>query len=78
MFRFVVNMLVVNILSSSLYLPLVLLSIIINYKDTMEAESQVNQVQSLLLEAVSHFVGALSVLSTLCTGGGTIMNLLCL
>lgn len=66
-------MLVVNILSSSLYLPLVLLSIIINYKDedaidVAETDSQVNLVQTLLLESVSHFVGALSVLSTLCTG----------
>ena len=64
-------MLVVNILSSSLYLPLVLLSIIINYKDQekmTESDSHVQLVQTLLLEAVSHFVGALSVLSTLCTG----------
>ena len=66
--RFVVNMLVVNILSSSLYLPLVLLTLIINYNDTDQEVSDVNMVQSLLFQAVSHLVGALSVLSTLCTG----------
>ena len=77
--RFVVNMLVVNILSSSLYLPLVLLTLIINYNDTDQEVSDVNMVQSLLFQAVSHLVGALSVLSTLCTGKiyFTLQNIVC-
>ena len=62
--RFLINMLVVNILSSSLYLPLVLLSALGGEGDSGE----VSALQELLFQSVAHCIGALSVLSTLCTG----------
>ena len=64
-------MLVVNILSSSLYLPLVLLSIFIGSEEEDDIHGE-SLIQSLLFQSVSHFIGCLSVLSTLCTG--TIMT----
>ena len=57
-------MLVVNILSSSLYLPLVLLSALGGEGDSGEVAA----LQELLFQSVAHCIGALSVLSTLCTG----------
>ena len=65
-------MLVVNILSSSLYLPLVLLSIFIGSEEEEDDIDGESLIQSLLFQSVSHFIGCLSVLSTLCTG--TIMT----
>ena len=65
-------MLVVNILSSSLYLPLVLLSIFIGSEEEEDDIHGESLIQSLLFQSVSHFIGCLSVLSTLCTG--TIMT----
>ena len=62
--RFLINMLVVNILSSSLYLPLVLLSVLGSEGDSGEVAA----LQELLFQSVAHCIGALSVLSTLCTG----------
>ena len=62
--RFLINMLVVNILSSSLYLPLVLLSLLGGEGDSGEVAA----LQELLFQSVAHCIGALSVLSTLCTG----------
>ena len=62
--RFLINMLVVNILSSSLYLPLVLLSVLGGEGDSGEVAA----LQELLFQSVAHCIGALSVLSTLCTG----------
>ena len=62
--RFLINMLVVNILSSNLYLPLVLLSVLGGEGDSGEVAA----LQELLFQSVAHCIGALSVLSTLCTG----------
>jgi len=61
--RFLVNLLIVNILSSSLYLPLVLLSLFVT-GPTDDAEP----VQRLLFQSVSHFIGCISILSTLLIG----------
>ena len=66
--RFLINMLIVNILSSTLYLPLVLLSLILTSQDNGLVLSDAGLVQGLLFKFISQFVGALSVLSTLCTG----------
>ena len=66
--RFLINMLIVNILSSTLYLPLVLLSLILTSQDDSLVISDAGLVQGLLFKFISQFVGALSVLSTLCTG----------
>ena len=66
--RFLINMLIVNILSSTLYLPLVLLSLILTSQDDGLVISDAGLVQGLLFKFISQFVGALSVLSTLCTG----------
>ena len=67
--RFLINMLIVNILSSTLYLPLVLLSLIFSSRDDEGlVNSDAGLVQGLLFKFVSQFIGALSVLSTLCTG----------
>lgn len=61
-------MLIVNILSSTLYLPLVLLSLFLTSLDDSLAISEAGLVQGLLFNFISQFIGALSVLSTLCTG----------
>ena len=61
-------MLIVNILSSTLYLPLVLLSLFLTSLDESHAISEAGLVQGLLFNFISQFIGALSVLSTLCTG----------
>ena len=61
-------MLIVNILSSTLYLPLVLLSLFLTSLDESHAISEAGLVQGILFNFISQFIGALSVLSTLCTG----------
>ena len=61
-------MLIVNILSSTLYLPLVLLSLFLTSLDDSLAISEAGLVQGFLFNFISQFIGALSVLSTLCTG----------
>ena len=61
-------MLIVNILSSTLYLPLVLLSLFLTSLDDSLAISEAGIVQGILFNFISQFIGALSVLSTLCTG----------
>jgi len=66
--RFLINMLIVNILSSTLYLPLVLLSLFFVTSDDGLVTSDAGLVQGLLFKFISQFIGALSVLSTLCTG----------
>ena len=66
--RFLINMLIVNILSSTLYLPLVLLSLFFVTSDDGLVTSDAGLVQGLLFNFISQFIGALSVLSTLCTG----------
>ena len=57
------NLLIVNILSSSLYLPLVLLSLFVS-----EPSHDTEPVQQLLFQTVSHFIGSISILSTLLIG----------
>ena len=61
-------MLIVNILSSTLYLPLVLLSLFFVTSDDGLVTSDAGLIQGLLFNFISQFIGALSVLSTLCTG----------
>ena len=62
-FRFIINLLIVNILSSCMYLPLVMLDLLIS--PTSDQDSVSLTAQCLLSEAVSQWIAGLSMLSTL-------------
>ena len=65
-FRFIINLLVVNILSSCMYLPLVMLDLLVSPSPSSPEEDSVSvMAQCVLSVTVSHWIASLSMLSTL-------------